>query len=137
ILHLPTNGPGRYNRIITALQTITCYQNISTKLNITVVAHSKKNIDEAYYAWEQTITRRNERTDRVNLEGRARKDFKRMNEGKSTQGISERDIEKYCKTSNKFCGMNEVHFINLEIDKYITHYKKVNEDLSPGKPAFL
>ncbi|WP_209125725.1 hypothetical protein, partial [Alkalihalobacillus sp. BA299] len=42
ILHLPTNGPGRYNRIITALQTITCYQNISTKLNITVVAHSKK-----------------------------------------------------------------------------------------------
>jgi hypothetical protein len=132
IYHLPNHGASRYNRIITALQKITCYQNISVKLNITVAAHSDKTKDEAYWSWGQAVKRREERTDKVNLEYRAEKDRKRIKRGELPKGITEKDIETYCKTSNKFCEIDEVRFVNLRLDRYFRHHLAENNDFEPG-----
>jgi hypothetical protein len=139
IFHAFGNGPSRYNRIITALQTITCYQFISIKLNITVVSHSEKATKKAYYAWDQAVKRRYERTDRVNLESRARNYNKKINEGKIAIGLKlkEKDIEKYCKTSTKFCRINEVNFINLDLEKYYKKHDKFDKSFKAGEPEFM
>lgn len=133
ILHLPNNGASRYNRIITVLQEMTCYQSISVKLNITLVSHSDKTTYEAYYTWKQAVKRREERTNKVNLMKRAKRDQHRMKKGRRPIGISKKDFKDYCKTSNKFCHVDEVKFTNLNIDRYLTHYvEDGSEEFDPG-----
>ena len=80
-----------------------------------------------------------ERKDRVNLENRARRYATRIDTGRTPMGIREKDIDKYCKTSNKFCRIDEVKFINLELEKYIRHHVDISnsKEFEPGKPAFL
>jgi hypothetical protein len=135
IFHFPNTSASRYNHIITALQRIICFQWISVKLKIQVLAYSDKTRNEACYAWNQAVKRREERTDRVNLEKRAKKyfNYKEKKLKNVTMNITERTFQSYCKTSNLYCKVGEVEFVDLKVDRYFTHHiSSMGEGFDPG-----
>lgn len=108
-----------YNNLMTQIQRIYCFQTQSIKINITVVAENEEEKEEVKHLWCKAIDERKKQTG-VSFIRRARKNFERKKQGKTLRPITINDIRKYAVRGTKYCGIDQVKFISLELDEQFT-----------------
>jgi hypothetical protein len=120
VLHTARSHWSTYNNLITQFQRIYCFQTQSLKINITVVAENKEDIEEAKLLWGKAIEER-ERKNGVNFERRARKNAERKKKGLKLKCITINDLKEFVMKGTKYCNTNEVNFFSLQLDDQFTN----------------